>query len=50
MDALMKGERTQDVASTYGLTAGRISQLRRDFHDDWCRFCDDPAEQQEAKA
>jgi hypothetical protein len=36
---LMTGERTSDVSTKFGLTRGRISQLRRDFHDDWQRFC-----------
>jgi hypothetical protein len=35
----MRGERTRDVAKKYGTTPGRISQLRRDFHQDWTRFC-----------
>jgi hypothetical protein len=39
IDDLMMGERTKDVADRYGLTAGRISQLRRDFQQDWTRFC-----------
>jgi hypothetical protein len=36
---LMTGERTSDVSTKFGLTQGRISQLRRDFHEDWERFC-----------
>jgi hypothetical protein len=35
----MVGERTLDVADKHGLTAGRVSQLRRDFYQDWARFC-----------
>lgn len=38
------GERTQDLARKYGMVPGRISQLRREFKDDWTRFCADPAE------
>jgi hypothetical protein len=38
IDDLMVGERTMDVAGRHGLTAGRISQLRRDFQEDWGRF------------
>ena len=38
IDDLMIGERTMDVAQRYGLTAGRISQLRQDFYLDWHRF------------
>src|SRR5262245_29344969 len=36
---LMRGERTQDVSTKFGLSPARVSQLRRDFHDDWERFC-----------
>jgi hypothetical protein len=44
LDDLMLGERTQDVARKFGLTPGRISQLRREFHADWQRFCGELAE------
>jgi hypothetical protein len=40
LDDLMAGERTGDVARRHGLSAGRVSQLRREFRDDWLRFCD----------
>jgi hypothetical protein len=40
IDELMAGERALDVAARHGLTPGRVSQLRREFHDDWLRFCD----------
>jgi hypothetical protein len=36
---LMTGERTLDVSTKFGLSPARISQLRRDFHEDWSRFC-----------
>jgi hypothetical protein len=39
VENLMRGERTQDVSNKFGLSPARISQLRRDFHDDWQRFC-----------
>jgi len=39
---LVAGERTGDVAARHGLTAGRVSQLRRDFLEDWSRFCGEP--------
>src|SRR5262249_1673544 len=39
IDDLMLGERTKDVAHKHGLTAGRVSQLRLDFCEDWARFC-----------
>jgi hypothetical protein len=38
---LMLGERTGEVAGRYGLTAGRVSQLRRQFLEGWRRFCND---------
>jgi hypothetical protein len=37
--AMLLGERTGELADRFGLTAGRISQLRREFHDDWSAFC-----------
>jgi hypothetical protein len=42
---LMVGERTLYVSTKYGLTQGRISQLRSEFHDDWQRFCESDKEQ-----
>jgi hypothetical protein len=42
IDDLMLGERTLDVAAKHGLTAGRVSQLRRHFCEDWERFCGAP--------
>jgi hypothetical protein len=39
IDDLMLGERTWDVARKHGLSPGRVSQLRREFHADWQRFC-----------
>jgi hypothetical protein len=38
---MMLGERTRDVAARFGLTPGRVSQLRREFFDDWAAFCGD---------
>jgi hypothetical protein len=40
-DALLIGGRTRDVARRFGVSPGRVSQKRREFHDDWSRFCDD---------
>ncbi|MHB1035136.1 MAG: hypothetical protein ACYC35_12625 [Pirellulales bacterium] len=36
--ALARGERTMEVASKFGLTRGRVSQLRRELHDSWLAF------------
>jgi hypothetical protein len=35
---LMAGEKTLDAAQRFGLSAGRVSQKRREFRDDWRRF------------
>jgi hypothetical protein len=43
IDDLMTGERTLAVAEKFGMSAGRVSQLRREFHQDWERFCDVPS-------
>jgi hypothetical protein len=50
IDELMRGERTKDVSRKHGLTAGRISQLRRDFHHDWNRFCGNDDSDQSCRA
>jgi hypothetical protein len=36
------GHRTQYLSRAYGVSPGRVSQLRREFHDDWERFCGGP--------
>jgi hypothetical protein len=41
IEDLMMGERTLDVSSKHGVSSARISQLRREFMEDWQRFCDD---------
>jgi hypothetical protein len=38
VDNLITGERPGDVARRFGLSAGRVSQKRREFHEDWQRF------------
>jgi hypothetical protein len=42
LDDLMVGERTSDVAGKYGLSPGRVSQLRREFLTDWHRYISEP--------
>ena len=42
LDDLMLGERTLDVAGKYGISAGRVSQLRRQLLLDWRRFLSEP--------
>jgi hypothetical protein len=39
IDTLMLGGRTKEVSRLFGLSAGRISQKRRQFLEDWRRFC-----------
>jgi hypothetical protein len=41
---LMRGERTLDVSKKYGTSPARISQLRRDFQQDWNQFCQELVE------
>jgi len=33
-------ERTKDISRKFQVSAGRVSQLRRDFFNGWNRFCD----------
>lgn len=35
-------ERTKDLSRQFELSQARISQLRREFMEDWTRFCSDP--------
>jgi hypothetical protein len=44
IDTLMLGERTKEVSRLFGLSQGRISQKRRQFLEDWTRFCGEPLE------
>jgi hypothetical protein len=39
IDRMMLGERTLDLSRQFGVSPARVSQLRREFHTDWCRFC-----------
>jgi len=36
---MIRDERTLDLAKKHGLSAGRVSQLRREFMASWERFC-----------
>jgi hypothetical protein len=38
VDRLALGEGTGEVAREFGVSPGRVSQLRREFHEDWERF------------
>jgi len=35
---LMSGEKTSVAARAFGVSPGRVSQLRQELHDDWLRF------------
>jgi hypothetical protein len=37
--AMASNERTKDIASHFGVSPGRVSQLRREFERGWERFC-----------
>ncbi len=37
--AMARNERTKNLAREFDLSPGRISQLRRELHDDWDSFC-----------
>jgi hypothetical protein len=40
---MANGERTLDLSKRFELSPARISQLRRELHNDWRRFCDEVA-------
>ena len=44
LDRMAVGDRTLELAATFGLSPARISQLRRAFWADWRRFTADPAD------
>ena len=39
---MARNERTSDLARKYGISPARVSQLRREYYDDWQRFCAAP--------
>jgi hypothetical protein len=41
--AMARDERTIDLGKRFGLSPARISQLRRELHNDWACFCGDLA-------
>jgi hypothetical protein len=43
IEDLAMGERTLDVSHKYGISPARISQKRREYHDDWQRFHGEPS-------
>ena len=41
--AMAQNDRTRDISRKFEVSPGRISQMRREFHDDWRRFQEGPA-------
>jgi hypothetical protein len=41
VEAMAANERTLDISKMFELSPGRISQMRREFHEGWERFCGD---------
>jgi hypothetical protein len=41
---MMIGERTSLLSGTFGMSAARISQMRRAFFGDWSAFCGEPVQ------
>src|SRR4051812_28640387 len=39
IDRMMHGARTSDLSEALGISPARVSQLRREYHEDWQRFC-----------
>jgi hypothetical protein len=46
--AMLRNERTRDLSRQFELSSGRISQLRRQFHDAWLRYHGEQAQAREA--
>lgn len=38
IDCMLLDHRTQELSRIFGISPGRISQLRREYHDDWQWF------------
>ena len=38
IDAMMLGEHTKNLSRRFGVSSGRISQMRREYHEDWLHF------------
>ena len=42
-EAMMREERTNDLSRSFGVSPGRISQLRSKLRMEWESFCGDEA-------
>jgi hypothetical protein len=40
IEMMARNERTMDLSRRFGISPARVSQLRRQYHTDWCRFTD----------
>ena len=43
VQAMMREEGTNDLSRTFGVSAGRISQIRSSLRTEWTRFCGEEA-------
>lgn len=50
IEVMSTNERTMNLSRKFGISPGRVSQLRRQYHEDWERFTADPGEAKEAQA
>jgi hypothetical protein len=41
VDAMAAGHRTTDLAGMFGVSQGRVSQVRRELFESWRAFCGD---------
>ena len=48
--AMAHEERTLDLARRFQISPARVSQLRRNYAEDWARFCADPGESEAGTA
>jgi transposase len=39
VDAMMQGHSTSELATRFRVSAGRVAQMRREFHDGYAAFC-----------
>jgi hypothetical protein len=39
VEAMMMSEKTLDLATRFKISSARVSQLRREFKEDWSKFC-----------
>jgi hypothetical protein len=47
---MMRNERTLDLSKRFEVSPGRISQMRRELHEDWLGFLGERAEAGPARA